>query len=255
MQNYCFKKPLSNIIYLSLIVTTALLPLAPISSIAAEVNNKTSPVVLDSQTKTEVLETKPEPTVQTTPAENTETSPKTEVTATTPPAVTSETSPTPEATTTTPPAETTETSPKPEATSKEDDEGMSTGMKYTLGVGGAVVALVGIAALATGGSSDSTPTPPTEEQMLGPWTANANAVDGRTYSGTYTLYSGGSHSYDIYVSDGNHKVGSGAWKLVDYNFELRNYSGSTYRGTFAQGVKNTVTTYTTDGRWKNVLTK
>ncbi len=236
MQNYCLKKPLSNILYLSLIVTIALLPLAPISSIAAEVNNNTAPVVLDSQTKTEVLETKSEPTVQTTPAENTETSPKAEDT------------------TTTPPAETTETSPKPEATSKEGEEGMSTGMKYTLGVGGAVVALVGIAALA-GGSSDSSPTPPTDEQMLGPWSANASSFDSRNYSGTYTLYSGGSHSYDIYVSDGNHKVGSGAWKLVGYDLELRNYGGSTYRGTFAQGVKNTVTTYTTDGRWKNVLTK
>jgi cytoskeletal protein RodZ len=236
MQNYCLKKPLANIIYLSLIITIAILPVGPVSSIAAEVKNDTATVVLDDQSKTEVLETTSETTVTTPPAEN------------------AETSPTPEATTTTPPAETPETSPTPEATSKEGEEGMSTGMKYTLGVGGAVVALVGIAALA-GGSSDSPPTPPTEEQMLGPWTANANAVDGRTYSGTYTLYSGGSHSYDIYVSDGNHKVGSGAWKLVDYNFELRNYSGSTYRGTFAQGVKNTVTTYTTDGRWKNVLTK
>lgn len=219
MQNYCLKKPLANIIYLSLIITIAILPVGPVSSIAAEVKNDTATVVLDDQSKTEVLETTSETTV------------------------------------TTPPAENAETSPTPEVASKDDGEGMSTGMKYTLGVGGAVVALVGIAALATGGSSDSPPTPPTEEQMLGPWTANANAVDGRTYSGTYTLYSGGSHSYDIYVSDGNHKVGSGAWKLVDYNFELRNYSGSTYRGTFAQGVKNTVTTYTTDGRWKNVLTK
>jgi len=220
MQNYSFKKPLSNIIYLGLIVTTALLPLAPISSIAAEVKNNTATVVLDDQSKTQVLETKSETTVQTTPAENTE------------------------------------TAPKPESETKDDGEGMSTGMKYTLGIGGAVVAIVGIAALASGGGSgDSSPTPPTEEQMLGPWMANANSVDGRTYSGTYTLYSGGSHSYDIYISDGNHKVESGAWKLVGYDLELRNYGGSTYRGTFAQGVKNTVTTYTTDERWKNVLAK
>ena len=221
MQIHCFKKTLSNIIYLGLVVTIAIFPVAPVSSIAAEVKNNTATVVLEDQSKTEVLATTAETTVKT------------------------------------PPTETTETSPtlKPEATSKDDDKGMSTGMKYTLGVGGAVVALVGIAALAGGGSSDSPPTPPTNEEISGPWTANANSVDGRTYSGTYTLYSGGSHSYDIYVSDGQHKVGSGAWKLIEYDLELRNYNGSTYRGTFAQGVKNTVTTYTTDGRWKNVLTK
>lgn len=220
MQNYSLKKPLSNIIYLGLIVTTALLPLAPISSIAAEVNNTTATVVLDDQSKTKSPETKSETTVLTTPAEKPE------------------------------------TSPKPEATSKNDGEGMSTGMKYTLGVGGAVVALVGIAALAGGGSSsDSSPTPPTEEQMLGPWMADANSVDSRTYTGTYTLYSGGTHSYEIFVSDGQHKVGSGAWKLVGYDLELRNFGGSTYRGTFAQGVKNTVTTVTTDHRWKNILSK
>lgn len=220
MQNYSFKTPLSNIIYLGLIVTTALLPLAPISSIAAEVNNNTATVVLDDQSKTKSPETKSDTIVLTTPAEKPE------------------------------------TSPKPEVTSKNDGEGMSTGMKYTLGVGGAVVALVGIAALAGGGSSsDSSPTPPTEEQMLGPWMADANSVDSRTYTGTYTLYSGGTHSYEIFVSDGQHKVGSGAWKLVGYDLELRNFGGSTYRGTFAQGVKNTVTTVTTDHRWKNILSK
>jgi hypothetical protein len=219
MQIHCFKKTLSNIIYLGLVVTIAILPIAPESSIAAEVKNNTATVVLDDQSKTEVLATTAETTLKTIPAED----PK--------------------------------TSPAPKAISKDDEKGMSTGMKYTLGVGGAVVALVGIAALAGGGSSDSPPTPPTNEEMPGPWTANANSVDGRTYSGTYTLYSGGSHSYDIYVSDGQHKVGSGAWKLVEYDLELRNYNGSTYRGTFDQGVKNTVTTYTTDGRWKNVLTK
>ena len=219
MQNRSFKKSLSNTLYLGLITTTTLLPLAPISSIAAEVKNNTATVVLDDQSKTQVPEKAVESSATTAPVEKTL------------------------------PSET------PEITSKNEGEGMSTGMKYTLGVGGAVVALVGIAALAGGGSSDSSPTPPTEEQMVGPWQANASSVDGRTYTGTYTLYSGGSHSYDIYVSDGNHKVGSGAWKLVEYDLEIRNYSGSTYRGTFTEGVKNTVTTYTTDGRWKNILTK
>lgn len=219
MQNRSLKQLLSNTVYLGLIATTTLLPIAPISSIAAEVKNNTATVVLDDQSKTQV----PEKAVE---VKNATTSTKT-----------------------------TETSPSQEPLPEVESEGMSTGMKYTLGVGGAVVALVGIAALAGGSSSDSSPTPPTEEQMVGPWSADANSVDGRTYSGTYTLYSGGSHSYDLYISDGRHKVGSGAWKLVDYDLEIRNYSGSTYRGTFAQGVKNTVTTYTTDGRWKDTLTK
>ena len=219
MQNRSLKKSLSNTLYLGLITTTTLLPLAPISSIAAEVKNDTATVVLDDQSKTQISEKAVESSA------------------------------------TAVPVETTEISPQPEPSPKAESTGMSTGMKYTLGVGGAVVALVGIAALAGGSSSDSSPTPPTDEQMVGPWQANASSADGRTYTGTYTLYSGGSHSYDIYVSDGNHKVGSGAWKLVEYDLEIRNYSGSTYRGTFAEGVKNTVTTYTTDGRWKNILTK
>lgn len=222
MQNRSLKKSLANTIYLGLITTTTLLPLAPISSIAAEVNSNTAIVVLDNQSKTQV----PEKAV--------------------------------EASATTAPVETTEISPQPEPLPKVESTGMSTGMKYTLGVGGAVIAIVGIVALAGGSSSDSSdspPTPPTDAQMVGAWSAAANSVDGRTYTGTYTLYSGGSHTYDIYVSDGRHKVGSGAWKLVDYTLELRNFSGSTYRGTFAQGVTTSVTTVTTDSRWRTILTK
>lgn len=234
MQNRSLKKALSNTLYLGLIITTALLPLAPISSIAAEVKNNTATIILDDQSKTQVPETAVEASATTVPAKITDTS---------------------ETTATTVPTETSKASATPKLTSKYESEGMSTGMKYTLGIGGAVVALVGIAALAGGGSSDSSPTPPTEAQMVGPWSAAANSVDGRTYTGTYTLYSGGTHTYEIFVSDGQYKVGSGAWKLVEYDLELRNFGGSTYRGTFSQGVKNTVTTVTTDHRWRNILTK
>ncbi|BHH84008.1 hypothetical protein LA52FAK_22970 [Desulforhopalus sp. 52FAK] len=140
-------------------------------------------------------------------------------------------------------------------TPEVDDKPMSTGMKIAIGVGAGAVAIAGIAGLAGGSSSDSPPTPPTLDQMVGTWQAEAHSADGRNYTGTYTLYAGGSHQYDVYISDGNHIVGSGAWKLNEYFLELRNYNHSTYQGSFAEGVKNTVTLVNTAGTWKLTITK
>lgn len=220
MQNRCQKNRFISTLQLILIATIVMLPAAPVSSIAAENKSNDEIKVLKDQSKVVVLSTDSDATDKAT-------------------STTSKTTPAPES------------DPAPE----EPNEAMSTGMKVALGVGGGVVAIAGIAALAGGGSGGSSPTPPTQEQMVGPWQANAFSVDDRTYSGTYTLYAGGSHSYDLYISDGTHKVGSGVWRLVDYALELRNFSGSTYRGSFTQGVKNSVTLNTTDGRWKLTITK
>lgn len=220
MQNRCPKNRLTNALHLLLIATIIMLPATPLSSIAAENIGNEEIEVLEDQSKVVVLSTDSDATEKTAP-------------------------------------ETSKTSPAPESDqeSEEPDEAMSTGMKVALGVGGGVVAIAGIAALAGGSGGDSSPKPPTQEQMVGPWQANAFSVDDRTYSGTYTLYAGGSHSYDLYISDGTRKVGSGAWRLVDYALELRNFSGSTYRGGFAPGVKNSATLTTTDNRWKLTITK
>lgn len=132
---------------------------------------------------------------------------------------------------------------------------MSTGTKVAIGVGAGVVAIGGIAALSGGSSADSTPVPPTEEQIAGVWQAHANSIDDRTYSGTYTLYAGGSLAYDLYISDGRHKIDNGTWTLNAYNLTLRNNNGSTYNGDFVQGVTNSVTLLNTAGTWKLVITR
>jgi hypothetical protein len=233
MPKRCTSTIFAKLFHLTLIITVAILPLAPVSSLAANDTESEKIIEITEQSKIPVVttESKTEITQETntqveTSSELDDTSPKLD-----------------------------DTSPELEIPPVEVDEPMSTGMKVALGVGAGVVVIAGIAALAGGGSGDSSPTPPTTDQVVGAWHANAICVDSRTYSGTYTLYAGGSHYFDITISDGTHIAGSGAWNLNEYDLQLRNYQHSTYQGTFAEGIKTTVTLYTTDGRWKLVLTK
>ncbi len=142
--------------------------------------------------------------------------------------------------------------------SKEDeasnDEGMSTGMIVGLSVAG-VAAVAGIAALA-GSGSDSSSKIPTQETVVGPWHADAvGNVQGKGYTGTYTLYAGGGHTYDIVdtVDSSDRKSGSGRWELNGANITLWNDTGSVYAGAFSDG--NTALLNTTNGWWTLTLTR
>ena len=224
----CPSNILVKLFHLTLIITVAILPLAPASSFAANGTESEKIIEVTEQSKIPVVTTESKTEISPETSAQVDTLPETQV----------------------------DTPPKHQTTPVEVDEPMSTGMKVALGVGAGVVVIAGVAALAGGGGSgDSTPTPPTTDQVVGAWHANAICTDGRTYSGTYTLYAGGSHYFDITISDGTHIAGSGAWNLNEYDLELRNYQHSTYQGTFAEGIKTTVTLYATDGRWKLVLTK
>ncbi|TKB09151.1 hypothetical protein [Desulforhopalus sp. IMCC35007] len=224
----CPSNILVKLFHLTLIITVAILPLAPASSLAANSTESEKIIEVTEQSKIPVVTTESKTEISQETSTQVDTLPETQV----------------------------DTSPEPETTPPvEVDKPMSTGMKVALGVGAGVVVIAGVAALAGGGSGDSTPTPPTTDQVVGAWHANAICIDGRTYSGTYTLYAGGSHYFDITISDGTHVAGSGAWNLDEYDLELRNYQHSTYQGTFAERIKTTVTLYATDGRWKLVLTK
>lgn len=145
----------------------------------------------------------------------------------------------------------------PEKNSPEtESEGLSTLTKVGIGVGAAAV--IGVALALSGGSDSDDPKFPTEAGMVGQWNGSGTRFsDGQTYNGTYTFYAGGSHTYDIYVSDGAHKRGRGSWSLPigTYSLTVNNYSGSTYKGEFLNENFATITLTTTDNRWQVVLTK
>lgn len=136
-----------------------------------------------------------------------------------------------------------------------DTEGLSTWAKVGIGLG---VALVAGVAIAAGGGSDD-PSFPTQESMVGTWNAQAIRTDGSdSYTGSYTLYNGGVHTYDIFVaSDGERKRGNGNWSqpTETYSLSLRNDTGSLYQGEFASDNFSNITLITSDGRWKLTLTK
>lgn len=149
-------------------------------------------------------------------------------------------------------SETSQSEPDPEA----EKQGMSTLTKVGIGVG--VAAVVGIAIGLAGGSSDSGPSYPTAEELVGSWHAEGiSQVDERTYTGTFNFYTVGSHTYDVYVSDGAHNRGRGNWSLTEGTYSLRveNDSGSVYKGDFAEGAYNTITMATTNGRWQVTLSR
>ena len=139
-----------------------------------------------------------------------------------------------------------------------EEEGMSPLSRIGIGVG--VVAVVGVGlAFAGGGSSDSGPTMPTPESLVGKWNAQARCTtDSRTYNGMYDLQATGSHTYDIYVTGDNvRKQGNGHWSLIEGTSTLRleNDTGSIYLGEFHNENFTTVTLNNQGNKWELVLTR
>ncbi len=137
---------------------------------------------------------------------------------------------------------------------------LSTSEMVGIGVG-AVAVVGGLVALAGRGGSDSSSgsstTYPTKKDIVGVWYAKGTRVVGElaTYTGTYTFYANGTHKYDLYFSDGRHKVDGGRWVLVKNYFRLWNNSGSSYKGRFKNGDYSQIDVATTDGRWITALKK
>lgn len=144
---------------------------------------------------------------------------------------------------------------KADETAEEEGFSLSTGTMIAIGAGAAVL-LGGAIALATDSSDPPPPpTPPTAEQLVSPWHAEGNQPgSGLTYTGTYHLYQGGGLGYDLYVSNGQHLVGGGAWRINHYTLSLHTDHGSLYTGEFAPGNINTVNLNSNTG-WNLTLTR
>ena len=113
-----------------------------------------------------------------------------------------------------------------------------------IGVGTGAVVLLGVA-VSMGGDSDgggSAPVvPPTADQLVDPWHAEGNQPgSGRTYVGTYHLYSGGVIGYDLQVSTGEHLVGTGSWSINEYLLQIQTDHGSLYSGQFTPGAYTSI---------------
>lgn len=126
-----------------------------------------------------------------------------------------------------------------------EESSMSTGMIIGISVGGAALLGLGVAVAAGGGGgSDDPPAPlgpPTADSLVGAWSAQGNQPgSGLTYTGTYHLYQGGSLGYDLNVSDGEHLVGGGSWRINGYQLDIHTDHGSLYSGSFVQGVYNVI---------------
>jgi len=123
------------------------------------------------------------------------------------------------------------------ASEDNEESSISTGMWIGIGVGAAVLAGVAIAAGGGGSSDNDTPAPvvpPTMDQLVAAWSAAGHQPgSGLTYTGTYHLYQGGSLGYDLNVSNGQHLVGGGSWRLNGYQLQLHTDHGSLYSGSFA----------------------
>lgn len=100
----------------------------------------------------------------------------------------------------------------------------------------------------SGGGEESTPAvsdePPPATKYVSAWNAAASSVSGRTYTGVYQLYNGGSHGFTLVISDGERKVGGGRWEVTGYRLTLYNDTGSVYSGEFSPGNITSVTLYT-----------
>lgn len=137
-----------------------------------------------------------------------------------------------------------------ETTKSSPDDGFFDDLSLTdpvvIGAGvGAVLLVGGAIALGSGGSSSSSDSsstePPTADSLVGAWQAGASQLgSGLTYTGTYQLFQGGGVAYDIYVSDGEHLVGGGSWRINEYQLSIHTDHGSLYQGSFTPGNYNTV---------------
>ena len=141
---------------------------------------------------------------------------------------------------------------------EKTEEGFSTAAKIGIGVG--VVAVIGGAALALGGSSggDSGPKYPTAAELVGKWDGRGTAHAGdRRYLGVYDFYAVGVHTYSIVGNDGVHKEGRGTWSIAEgtNTLTIRNDSGSVYVGDFQGEIFTTISMTASNTGWDLVLTK
>ncbi len=144
----------------------------------------------------------------------------------------------------------------PVAETETTESSLSTGA--IIGISAGAIALIGGAVALAGGGSDSSPpapTPPTADQLVGPWRAAANQPgSGLTYTGTYQLFQGGGIAYNLYVSDGEHFIGGGSWRITEYTLYIHTDHGSHYVGTFVPGIITTVS-LNADSGWTLTLAR
>ncbi len=156
------------------------------------------------------------------------------------------------------------------------DSSLSTGAWVGIGAG-AVVLLGGAVALGSGGGGDDTGSaagtidvntgtsggssggdsaaPPTAGQLVSAWhAAGEQPGSGRTYTGTYHLYDGGSIGYDINISSGEHYVGGGSWSINGYQLKINTDHGSHYGGSFSPGVYSVIH-MSADTQWLLTLSR
>ena len=151
-------------------------------------------------------------------------------------------------------------SPQEIAAEEDDESGLSTPMMIGIGVGAAVLIGGAVALGSSGGGGDDaiTPapvTPPTSDELVSVWNAEGyQPGSGLTYSGTYSLYQGGSLAYDLNLSDGRHFVGGGNWSLNGYTLKMNTDHGSRYVGDFEPGNITTVSLNATTG-WTLTLSR
>lgn len=140
-----------------------------------------------------------------------------------------------------------------EESSGKEGKGLSKGMMIGIGAGAAVLIGVAIAAGGGGGGGgdtaavsvpgtapapqqSSSAAPPTPAQLVSAWHAEGNQPgSGKTYTGTYHLFDGGSIGYDLFVNTGEHLVGGGSWRVSGFQLQIHTDHGSLYSGNFAAG--------------------
>ncbi len=149
-------------------------------------------------------------------------------------------------------------------------KGLSTKAKIGIGLGVAAVTVAGVALAVDnngggkgGGNGSSTSGKggaPSLAEIPGSWNAYGVChVQNITYSGTYTFYAGGTHSYNLLFTDNAHggaqeyRSGTGQWFLNGAYFEMHNDSGSVYTGSF--GSKSGFSVTTTNGWWTTTLSR
>ena len=154
-------------------------------------------------------------------------------------------------------------SKQPVAPAEKVESGMSTPLMIGIGVGVAALAGGAIALGSGGGGGDDggaapkvdPQTPPTSDMLVSAWKAAASqAGSGLTYTGVFHLFQGGGVAYDILVSDGEHLVGGGAWRLVGYALTIRTDHGSIYAGTLQPGNLTSVSLSSNTG-WSLTLAR
>lgn len=144
------------------------------------------------------------------------------------------------------------------SSTKNDESSLSTPKLIGIGVGAAAL-IGGVAALGGGGGGGdgdvAVQTPPTSDQLVSAWHAEGNQPgSGLTYSGTFQLYQNGGLAYNLYVSDGEHLVGGGSWRLNGYTLYIRTDHGSVYSGNVPSGNVTSLSLNSNTG-WNLTLTR